>query len=191
MNRRRAPLLTVAVMALVAIGLAACGGSSNSSGSASAAANTTASGTTASASDTVSTKSISGVGTVLVDSKGNALYTNNQDSGMNVACTGSCTAIWVPLMAPSSGQPTSSDQAVQAKLGMVKSKSGNQVTFGGKPLYTFVQDSPGQVTGNDFTDNFGGTSFTWTVASTGPVSSTATTTSGSSSGGGSSGGYGY
>jgi predicted lipoprotein with Yx(FWY)xxD motif len=191
MNRRRAPLLTVAVMALVAIGLAACGGSSNSSDSASAAASTTASGTTASGSDTVSTKSISGVGTVLVDSKGNALYTNNQDSGMNVACTGSCTAIWVPLMAPSSGQPTSSDQAVQAKLGMVKSKGGNQVTFGGKPLYTFVQDSPGQVTGNDFTDNFGGTSFTWTVASTGPVSSTATTTSGTSSGGGSSGGYGY
>ena len=192
MNRRRAPLLTVAVMALVAIGLAACGGSSNSSDSASAAANTTAAG----GSDTVSTKSISGVGTVLVDSQGNALYTNNQDSGMNVACTGSCAAIWVPLMAPSSGQPTSSDQAVQTKLGMVNSKSGSQVTFGGKPLYTFVQDSPGQVTGNGFTDNFGGTSFTWTVASMGQVSSAATTTSSSSSssGGsssGSSGGYGY
>ncbi len=191
MKRRRAPLLTVAAMALVAIGLAACGGSSNSSDSASAAANTTASVT-----DTVATKSISGVGTVLVDSKGMALYTNNQDSGMNVACTGSCTAIWVPLMAPSSGQPTSSDQAVQTKLGMVKSKGGSQVTFGGKPLYTFVQDSPGQVTGNGFTDNFGGTSFTWTVASTGQVSSTATTTSsssssGASSSGGSSGGYGY
>ena len=96
-----------------------------------------------------------------------ALYTNNQDSGMNVACTGSCAAIWVPLMAPSSGQPTSSDQAVQTKLGTVKSKGGSQVTFGGMPLYTFVQDSPGQVTGNGFTDNFGGTSFTWTVASTG------------------------
>jgi len=188
MNRRRAPLLTVAVMALVAIGLAACGGSSNSSDSASAAANTTAAG----GSDTVSTKSISGVGTVLVDSHGNALYTNNQDSGMNVACTGSCAAIWVPLMAPSSGQPTSSDQAVQTKLGMVKSKSGSQVTFGGKPLYTFVQDSPGQVTGNGFTDNFGGTSFTWTVASMGQVSSAATTTSsGSSSSGSSGGGYGY
>jgi predicted lipoprotein with Yx(FWY)xxD motif len=188
MNRRRAPLLTVAVMALVAIGLAACGGSSNSSDSASAAANTTATG-----SDTVSTKSISGVGAVLVDSKGNALYTNNQDSGMNVACTGSCTAIWVPLMAPSSGQPTSSDQAVQAKLGMVKSKGGSQVTFGGMPLYSFVQDSPGQVTGNGVTDNFGGTSFTWTVASTGQVSSSSNTTSTSSgsSSGGSSGGYGY
>jgi predicted lipoprotein with Yx(FWY)xxD motif len=189
MNRKRAPLFTIAAMALVAIGLAACGGSSSSADSASAAANTTATG-----SDTVSTKSISGVGTVLVDSKGMALYTNNQDSGMHVACTGSCTAIWVPLMAPSSGQPASSDQAVQAKLGMVKSKGGSQVTFGGKPLYTFVQDSPGQVTGNGFTDNFGGTSFTWTVASTGQVSSSSnstSTSSGSSSSGGSSGGYGY
>ena len=188
MNRKRAPLLTVAAMALVAIGLAACGGSSSSADSASAAANTTATG-----SDTVSTKSISGVGTVLVDSKGMALYTNNQDSGMNVACTGSCTAIWVPLMAPSSGQPTSSNQAVQPKLGAVKSKGGSQVTFGGMPLYTFVQDSPGQVTGNGVTDNFGGTSFTWTVASTGPVSSSSNTTSTSSgsSSGGSSGGYGY
>jgi predicted lipoprotein with Yx(FWY)xxD motif len=188
MNRKRAPLLTVAAMALVAIGLAACGGSSNSSDSASAAASTTAGAT-----DTVATKSISGVGTVLVDSKGDALYTNNQDSGMNVACTGSCTAIWVPLMAPSSGQPTSSDQAVQAKLGTVTSKGGSQVTFGGMPLYSFVQDSPGQVTGDRATDNFGGTSFTWTVASTGAVSSSSNTTSTSSgsSSGSSGGGYGY
>jgi predicted lipoprotein with Yx(FWY)xxD motif len=193
MNLRRAPLLTFAAMALVAIGLAACGGSSNSNSKASAA-------TTGGGGQTVSTKSISGVGTVLVDSSGQALYTNNRDSGMNVACTGSCTAIWVPLMAPSGGQPTSSDQAVQAKLGVVKSKGGSQVTFGGKPLYTFVQDSSGQVTGNGVTDNFGGTSFTWTVASTGQVSSSAnstSTSSGSSGGGyggssgGSSGGYGY
>ena len=187
MNVKRAPLLTIAAVALVAIGLAACGGSSNSSDNATAAASTTAGG-----SNTVSTKSVSGVGTVLVDSKGDALYTNNQDSGMNVACTGSCTSIWVPLMAPSSGQPTASDQAVQAKLGVVKSQSGSQVTYGGKPLYTFVQDSPGEVTGNGFTDNFGGTSFTWTVASSGqmPSSSNSTSTSsGSSSSGG--GGYGY
>ena len=63
---------------------------------------------------------------------------------------------------------------------MVKSKGGSQVTFGGKPLYTFVQDSSGQVTGNGVTDNFGGTSFTWTVASTGQVSSSASSTSTSS-----------
>jgi predicted lipoprotein with Yx(FWY)xxD motif len=190
MKLRRAPLLTFAAMALVAIGLAACGGSSNSNDNASAATTGGSGG-----GQTVSTKSVSGVGTVLVDSSGQALYTNNRDSGMNVACSGSCAAIWVPLMAPSSGQPTSSDQAVQTKLGVVKAQGGSQVTFGGKPVYTFVQDSAGQVTGNGFSDQFDGTSFTWTVASTGPVSSSAGTStasgSSSSSGGSSGGGYGY
>src|SRR5262249_42734016 len=142
------------------------------------------------AGQTVSTKSVSGVGTVLVDSSGQALYTNNRDSGMNVACTGECTAIWMPLKAPSSGQPTSSDQAVQAKLGVIKSNGGSQVTFGGKPLYTFAQDSSGQVTGNGVTDSFGGTSFTWTVASTGKASSNANGTGTSTGSGSSAGGYG-
>ena len=42
---------------------------------------------------------------------------------------------------------------MQAKLGMVKSKGGSQVTFGGKPLYTFVQDKkPGDMKGNGFKD---------------------------------------
>jgi predicted lipoprotein with Yx(FWY)xxD motif len=189
MKRRRAPLLMIAVVALAAIGLVACGGSSNSSDSASAAANTTA-GDTGSGS-TVSTKSISGVGTVLVDSSGQALYTNNRDSGMNIACTGECTSIWTPVMAPSSGSPTSSDQAVQSKLGVVKTNGGSQVTFGGKPLYSFAQDSSGQVTGDGVTDSFGGTSFTWTVASTGTASAAAGTSgSTGSSGSSSSSGYG-
>jgi predicted lipoprotein with Yx(FWY)xxD motif len=182
----------IAVVALAAVGLVACGGSSNSSDSASAAPSTTA-GNTGSGS-TVSTKSIGGVGTVLVDSSGQALYTNNRDSGMNIACTGECTSIWMPVMAPSSGNPASSDQAVQSKLGAVKTNGGSQVTFGGKPLYSFAQDSSGQVTGNGVTDSFGGTSFTWTVASTGAVSSGATGTSGTSGTSGSSssgGGYGY
>jgi hypothetical protein len=95
-------------------------------------------------------------------------------------------------MAPSSGQPTSSDQAVQAKLGVVKANGGSQVTWGGKPLYTFVQDSPGQVTGNGVTDQFSGTSFTWTATTVGgapPASSGNTTTAGSAGGGYGGGGY--
>jgi predicted lipoprotein with Yx(FWY)xxD motif len=94
---------------------------------------------------------------------------------------------WVPLTAP--GQPSSSDGDVQSKLGTVKRDDGTtQVTFGGLPLYTFVDDSAGQVTGNGESDSFGGTSFTWTVASTGGGSSAAAP-SDSSSSGGSSGGY--
>ena len=190
MNFRRGYLALIAVPVL-AIGLAACGGSSNSDNSSSNAASTAPVQTNA-GSDTVSTKSVSGVGTVLVDSKGDVLYTNNQDSGSKVACTGQCTSIWPPLMAPSGGQPSSSDSAVQAKLGV----TNGQVTFGGKPLYTFVQDSPGQATGTGATDSFGGTSFTWTAAMSGgaaasSTSSSSTTGSSGASSGGSSGGYGY
>jgi predicted lipoprotein with Yx(FWY)xxD motif len=186
-NLRRGSILTLMSVPVLAIGLAACGGSSNSSsGSSSNAAQTTGS------SDTVSTKSIGGVGTVLVDSKGDVLYTNNQDTASKVACSASCMSIWPALNAPSGGQPTSSDSAVRAKLGV----ANGQVTFDGKPLYSFVQDSPGQATGNGVMDSFGGTSFTWTAAMTGgaPASSGSTSSGATSSGStssGSSGGYGY
>jgi predicted lipoprotein with Yx(FWY)xxD motif len=188
-------ILALTSIPVLAIALAACGSSNNSSSSSSSAATAT----NAASGETVSVKSVSGVGSVLVDSHGNTLYTNDQDSASKVACTGQCTSIWPPLAAPSSGQPTSSDSSVQAKLGVVKLPDGSsQVTYGGKPLYTFVQDSPGKATGNGVTDSFGGTSFTWTAASssggTGGASAGGTsssTTSSSSSGGSSSAGGGY
>jgi predicted lipoprotein with Yx(FWY)xxD motif len=188
MHLRRGSVLMLLGVPVLAIGLAACGGNSSSSSSTAAAATSTGG-----VAGTVSTKSISGVGTALVDAKGDVLYTNNQDSASKIACTGSCTSIWLPLAAPSSGQPTSSDSSVQAKLGVVKLPDGSsQVTFGGKPLYTFVQDSPGQASGNGVTDSFGGTSFTWAAATTGGSGAASSggassSTSGSSSAGG--GGY--
>jgi len=37
-----------------------------------------------------------------------------------------------------------------------------QLTYNGRPLYTFRLDrSPGQAKGNDFVDDFGSVSFTW------------------------------
>ena len=196
MHLRRGYLALIAVPVL-AIGLAACGSSSNSGSSSSNAASSTPAQTSA-GSDAVSTKSVGGVGTVLVDSKGNVLYTNNQDTASKMACTSACQSIWPPLMASSGGQPTSSDSAVQANLAV----ANGQVTYNGMPLYTFVQDSPGQATGNGVTDSFGGTSFTWTAAMSGGTAASsgsssagstgaAPATTSSSSSGGSSGGYGY
>jgi len=168
-------ILGVATVAALAIGVAACGSSSSNSSSDPAAGSTSAGGAT------VATKSISGTGTVLVGSDGMALYTNDMDSAAKIACDSGCTGFWTPLAAPSGGRPTSSDAAVQAKLGTVKRPDGSsQVTFGGKPLYSFVQDSPGKVTGDGFTDSFGGTSFVWTVASAGANGGSAGSGSGSS-----------
>jgi predicted lipoprotein with Yx(FWY)xxD motif len=177
-------ILAIAILPVLAIGLAACGGS-NSSDPTTAAA----SGGSGAGGDTVTTKSISGTGTVLVDSSGAALYTNDMDTGSKIACAGQCLTEWVPLTAPSQGNPSSSDSAVQAKLGTAKRSDGStQVTFDGMPLYTFVEDSSGQVTGNGFADSFGGVNFVWTAATVGgnaTSSAPSTTTQGSSGGGGS------
>jgi predicted lipoprotein with Yx(FWY)xxD motif len=115
-----------------------------------------------------SVKSIGG-NDLLVDASGKALYTNDQDTATKIACTGECTSIWVPL-----------------------TSGGKPVISNGKPLYSFAEDSPGKVTGDGATDNFGGTTFTWSAAtpgggseSEGPASgSTTDSSSGSSS-------YGY
>jgi predicted lipoprotein with Yx(FWY)xxD motif len=190
MYLRRKTILTLAALATLAVGLAACGGSDNSSSS-SGSAGGMGSGSAAGGDQTVATKSISGVGSVLVDSTGKVLYTNDMDTGSKIACTGQCLTEWVPLATPSGGQPSSDDSAVQAKLGTVKRSDGSsQVTLGGLPLYTFVEDGPGQATGNGFADSFGGTNFVWTAATaSGQAAPSSTTTTGSSSGG-SSGGYG-
>lgn len=190
MLQHKRAILVIAAVSVIAVGVAACGGSNDNSDSSNAAATVSAPATGA---DTVTVKSISGTGDVLVDSSGAALYTNNMDSGSKIACTGQCVTAWVPLAAPPQGNPSSSEAAVQAKLGTTKRPDGaTQVTFDGKPLYTFVEDSPGQVNGGGFSDAFGGTHFTWTAATTGGSSSgssgaTTTTQSSGGSGGGSMG----
>jgi predicted lipoprotein with Yx(FWY)xxD motif len=119
--------------------------------------------------DTVSLASVSGVGKVLVDSKGFALYSPAQENSEMIRCTGSCTAIWSPLTVK--GTPSDSSGL---KLGTVMRPDGKtQVTFDGKPLYRFAEDaSPKTVTGNGAKDSFGGKSFTWHVASPGKTPST-------------------
>jgi predicted lipoprotein with Yx(FWY)xxD motif len=98
-------------------------------------------------------------------------------------CTGACTSFWMPLTIDS-GKPTGASGV--GTLGVVKRPDGTrQVTVGGKPVYTFSQDSAGKVTGNGFSDAFGGHHFTWTVASAGGKSS------GTSGNGGGSSPYGY
>ena len=157
--------------------LAACGSSGGGSTSTTSAPATT--GTT------VSTKSIDGMN-VLVDSQGKALYTSDQESGSKLLCTMSaCTSFWKPLTTTSS-KPTAGSGAGQ--VGTVKRPDGTmQVTVGGKPVYTFAEDSPGKLGGNNFSDQFGGQHFTWHAILAGGKAASGSTGSGSS--GQSGGGY--
>jgi len=163
--------ISLTALALAAAALSACGGSSSQQAKSGGGSPT----------DTVSLASVSGVGKVLVNSKGFALYSPAQEQGGTIRCTGSCTSIWVPLTIK--GTPSG---PAGLKLGTIMRPDGRtQVTFNGKPLYVFVEDSsPKSVSGNGVSDNFGGKAFTWHVASPGKTSS-------GSGGGGYGSRYGY
>ncbi len=172
MNRIATYAAALALAAGAAAGLSACGSSSSSSSSGSGGSKPAA------AADTVSLKSVSGVGTVLVDSKGFALYSPDQERSGTVRCTGNCTAIWVPLTLSHGASGATASSSLMSKLGTIMRPDGKtQVTFDGKPLYRFARDgSPGKVTGNGVSDQFGGRSFTWHVAASRKTQTTTPTT---------------
>ena len=167
-------LAALLAISAIAAGLAACGDGDDDSG------DTTMAGSEAGS--TVSVESVGDAGEVLVDEQGAALYTNDRDTASKIACTGECTSIWVPLSAPN-GAPTTDDSSVEGKLAAINRPDGaRQVSFDGKPLYSFVQDGPGAVTGDGLADSFGGAEFLWTVArssgaSAGPAGGAETDTS--------------
>jgi predicted lipoprotein with Yx(FWY)xxD motif len=154
MKRLLIPGAVGAVALAIALVAAGCGG-----GGASSMSSPSGSGSTAGA--TISSKQVSGSGNVLVDSDGMALYANDQEKGGMVLCDDACLSFWTPLTI-SGGKPKS--DSLNGKLGVVKRPDGDrQVTFNGKLLYTFYEDSPGQVGGDGFDDAFGGRTFTWHV----------------------------
>jgi predicted lipoprotein with Yx(FWY)xxD motif len=174
MNR---PLLTSLAALTAALSLAACGGSS-SSGSPAASSSPSSSG------QTVAVKSIPGLGLVLVDGSGMPLYTSNRDTTSAPACSGACAGIWKPLTV-ASGTPSAASSVGTIAV-VTRSDGTKQVTVGGKPLYTFVQDAPGKATGNGVTDSFAGQKFTWSTVLAGGTTASSTAKSGSS---GAYGGY--
>ena len=102
-------------------------------------------------------------GNVLVDSKGYTLYLWAKDTHDKSACTGACLAVWPDVIVP--GKPTAGPGVNQKLLGTIRVAAGNEVTYNGWPLYTFVSDTkPGVITGE------GNTSFGapwWLVSAAG------------------------
>ena len=175
MDNRRTYLALLALAVVTALFVSACGGSGDSGAAAPDNPATT-----------VSVSSVDGVGNVLVDAQGAALYAADQERSGMVVCAGSCTSIWKPLTV--SGSPTAGDGVV-AKLGTVERPDGHrQVTLAGRLLYRFMEDpQAGTVTGNGFADSFDGQAFRWHVATPQGIS---TSDDNSSSSSGSPGYYG-
>jgi predicted lipoprotein with Yx(FWY)xxD motif len=164
-------LLTLGAALAASIVVAACGGGSSEDTAVPASGKT------------VAVMSMDGIGKVLVDSSGKALYASDVEADGNVHWTSS--SFWKPLTVDS-GTPTAA--AGVGKLGVIKRPDGSrQVTDNGRLLYTFTEDSPGKAEGNGFSDDSNGEHFTWNaVLAGGKVAS-----SSGSQGGGSSGQDGY
>jgi predicted lipoprotein with Yx(FWY)xxD motif len=72
------------------------------------------------------------IGTVLVAPSNRTVYELVGESAAKPTCTGGCLAIWPPV-----------------------TKNGSQVIVNGHPAYTYVNDSAGEATGQNLTDQWG------------------------------------
>jgi predicted lipoprotein with Yx(FWY)xxD motif len=129
-------LRLAAVVLLAALGLVAAAGASASS--------------RAMSSPTVTTRSIKGLGVVLVNSKGRTLYVFMKDKQRHVTCTGACASYWPPLKKGAS-KSTAGGSAQSKLLGADRNPAGGKVvTYNKWPLYTYVADSAaGQAKGEN------------------------------------------
>jgi predicted lipoprotein with Yx(FWY)xxD motif len=170
--------------------LAACGSSSSSKTTSSAASTQPAAQTSNGSSGAVVVKSASNsLGTILVDGQGMTLYNLSGEQGGKFICTSSaCVGVWHPLIAPSSGAPSSE----VGSLGTVKRPDGTmQVTYKGTPLYTFAQDKQAGETNGQGIKDVGTWNAVTTGSSTPPSTSSSSEPEKSGGGGSSGGGYGY
>jgi predicted lipoprotein with Yx(FWY)xxD motif len=103
-----------------------------------------------------STKSVAKEGTVaalgktvLTNNAGRTLYSLSVEKNGRFVCTGACLGSWHPLVVPAGAKPTG-----PVSLATVERPDGRtQVTYKGRPLYSFSGDSKaGQANGEGFKD---------------------------------------
>jgi predicted lipoprotein with Yx(FWY)xxD motif len=149
---------------LVISGLAAAGLLVAACGSSASGASSPGGGHAGAANGVVSVRHLRSIGTALVNGSGLTIYTPKTPAEVKgrIKCTGPCLGFWIPVTA-SSARPVV--RGLPGVLGKVhRPGGGTQVTYNGRPLYTFRLDTaPGQARGNGFHDSFNGTNFTWQV----------------------------
>ena len=116
--------------------------------------------------------------TILVSATGQPLYYYKPDTAAKSFVTGGLAQAWPPL---TSGAPAGS--GLSGKLAVLNDVNGQQVTYNGHPLYTFVSDHAGVVTGQGVQNFF--------VATPGLAQLTSTAPPANSAPAAGSGGYGY
>jgi predicted lipoprotein with Yx(FWY)xxD motif len=106
---------------------------------------------------TVQTRTVKGLGTILVNSKGRTLYMFVPDKQKKVTCKASCAVIWPPLKVKLAQRLTAGGAANKRLLGRDRNPGGGFVaTYNRWPLYTYITDTkPGQAKGQALNLNGG------------------------------------
>ena len=94
---------------------------------------------------------------ILTNSAGHALYIFQPDHRQRATCTGSCAAIWPPVLLSHSQRPVAGPDMQPSLLGS-DPYAGNSsvVTYSGWPLYTYISDTtPGVAVGQGLNLNGG------------------------------------
>ncbi len=148
---------------LVLVVLAGCGGDDDETETAVATAQPTATATAEQADDQPAMKkpakrkaakkkragtrvilAESQFGTMLFNAKKQAIYIFENDPKGKSTCYDDCATAWPPVY--TSGEPVAGDGIKAKLLGTTKRRDGKrQVTYGGKPLYYYVNEGPGEV----------------------------------------------
>ncbi len=83
-------------------------------------------------------------GSMLFDSKRQAIYIFQRDPKGKTACYGECAEAWPPVY--TEGAPEAGPGVKPSLLGTVKRRDGRlQVTYADQPLYFYVNEGPGEV----------------------------------------------
>jgi predicted lipoprotein with Yx(FWY)xxD motif len=87
--------------------------------------------------------------TVLTRANGHTLYSLSVETHGRFVCTGGCLGTWKPLVIPRGTKPKG-----PVRLGAIRRPDGKtQVTFKGRPLYSFDGDAKaGEANGEGFKD---------------------------------------
>jgi predicted lipoprotein with Yx(FWY)xxD motif len=95
-----------------------------------------------------------GLGRIIVNSSGRALYLFEKDRNGKSACSGQCAVFWPPLI--TSGKPGVTGGARASLIGTTRRSDGRlQVTYNHHPLYTFVKDKKAGQTNGEGVNAFG------------------------------------
>jgi predicted lipoprotein with Yx(FWY)xxD motif len=98
-------------------------------------------------------------GSMLFDSKDQAIYVFEKDPKGETVCYGECAAAWPPVF--TKGEPKAADGVEASLLGTLERRDGKlQVTYAGKPLYFYAHEQAGEVKCHNVNLNGG---FWWVV----------------------------